>query len=73
MTLPFAFVFIAAFIIVAIFLIFRKSITGKKEVKNTAARQDTQQGPVDTSGMDEKAKEPLKDTHKTEDQRRKAQ
>jgi len=64
MTLPFAFVFIAAFIIVAIFLIVRKS-TGKKEVKDTASRQNSPQGPVDTSAMDEKAKAPLKDHHKT--------
>ena len=65
MTLPFAFVFIAAFVILAAFLIFRKSATNKKEVKETASRQNSSQGPVDTTGMDEKAKEPLKDTHKT--------
>jgi hypothetical protein len=60
MTLPFAFVFIGAFIIVAIILIVRKSM-GKKEVKETRSRQSLQQGPVDTSEMDEKAKKPLED------------
>jgi hypothetical protein len=60
MTLPLAFVFIAAFVIVAIILIVRKSM-GKKEVKETASRQNSPQGPVDTSEMDEKAKSPLKD------------
>jgi len=73
MTLPFAFVFIAAFIILAAFLIFRKSTTKDKEVKETRSRQSLQQGPVDTTGMDEKAKEPLKHTHKPQGQPRKAQ
>jgi hypothetical protein len=65
MTLPFAFIFIAAFIVIAIFLIVRKSYTKKTEVKNTASRQNSPQGPVDTSAMNDKAKEPLKDIHKT--------
>ncbi|MBS1526177.1 MAG: hypothetical protein JST19_11040 [Bacteroidetes bacterium] len=74
MTLPFAFVFIAAFAIVAIFLVSRKSITKKKEVKETASRQESPQGPVDTSEMSEKAKAPLKKrTPKTQSHPRKVQ
>ncbi|MBS1500547.1 MAG: hypothetical protein JST32_00695 [Bacteroidetes bacterium] len=74
MMLPFAFVFIGAFVILAIFLIVRKSAAKKKEVKETASRQNSPQGPVDTSEMSEKAKEPLKKrTPKTHSQPRKVQ
>jgi hypothetical protein len=73
MTLPFAFIFIAAFVIIAIFLIVRKTRTKKKEVKKTALRRNSEQGPVDTSAMNEKSKEPLKDIHKAGAKGHKAQ
>lgn len=55
MTLPFAFVFIIAFIIIAIVLIFRKN-KGKTEVKNKENRQNSPQGPVDTTRINEDIK-----------------
>ena len=60
MTLPFAFVFIGLFMLVAIILIIRQS-KGKKEVNDSAAkRKDSPQGPVDTSEAERRAKAPLK-------------
>jgi preprotein translocase subunit YajC len=34
MLLPFAFVFIGLFLVVAVFLIIRKQVTGKREMRN---------------------------------------
>ena len=60
MTLPFAFVFIGLFMLVAIILIIRQS-KGKKEIDDSATkRKDSPQGPVDTSAAERRAKAPLK-------------
>jgi uncharacterized protein YoxC len=54
--LPFAFIIIAAFIVLAIFLIIRKS-KGKKEInKEIVSEERSPQSPTDVTGAERDAK-----------------